>query len=312
MFFKVLYTIFVIAQLLFGSFTIGPVTPRQVMTVIMLVVCGRNNAIKLDKYFGIYLVFIVGYILAQIYTGYMFEMIRLLLGYYLVSYVAYQSTKLFIRKTGNANLLLVILFFVGIADGLVTVGQMYQVPYAHEISLLLGNNALGDIYDAMSARSQENMLGYTIPGLFGPVPNGYFISAITLLCFYNKKAKITIINLVLVFFFIYTTFIIQERTALVACVVLSLFSLYKFMYSQGESSVFKKSWFSQYCYLWSFLLCQSYLIPLCKEIAVMQKDFRSPKNEVTLIKKQLSLFFASFRWYKCIYCIKPLSTQYIY
>ena len=84
------------------------------------------------------------------------------------------------------------------------------------------------------------MLGYTIPGLFGPVPNGYFISAITLLCFYNKKAKITIINLVLVFFFIYTTFIIQERTALVACVVLSLFSLYKFMYSQGESSVFKK------------------------------------------------------------------------
>ena len=153
MFFKVLYTIFVIAQLLFGSFTIGPVTPRQVMTVIMLVVCGRNNAIKLDKYFGIYLVFIVGYILAQI-TGYMFEMIRLLLGYYLVSYVAYQSTKLFIRKTGNANLLLVILFFVGIADGLVTVGQMYQVPYAHEISLLLGNNALGDIYDAMSARSQ--------------------------------------------------------------------------------------------------------------------------------------------------------------
>ncbi|KAB5116875.1 hypothetical protein GAC70_24460, partial [Bacteroides thetaiotaomicron] len=193
----------------------------------MLVVCGRNNAIKLDKYFGIYLVFIVGYILAQIYTGYMFEMIRLLLGYYLVSYVAYQSTKLFIRKTGNANLLLVILFFVGIADGLVTVGQMYQVPYAHEISLLLGNNALGDIYDAMSARSQENMLGYTIPGLFGPVPNGYFISAITLLCFYNKKAKITIINLVLVFFFIYTTFIIQERTALVACVVLSLFSLYK-------------------------------------------------------------------------------------
>ena len=240
MFFKVLYTIFVIAQLLFGSFTIGSVTPRQVMTVIMLVVCGRNNAIKLDKYFGIYLVFIVGYILAQIYTGYMFEMIRLLLGYYLVSYVAYQSTKLFIRKTGNANLLLVILFFVGIADGLVTVGQMYQVPYAHEISLLLGNNALGDIYDAMSARSQENMLGYTIPGLFGPVPNGYFISAITLLCFYNKKAKITIINLVLVFFFIYTTFIIQERTALVACVVLSLFSLYKFMYSQGESSVFKK------------------------------------------------------------------------
>lgn len=240
MYFKITYTIFIVSQLLFGSFYIGPITPRQTMAIIMFFVCWKNNSIKIDIYFKIYIIFILGYIIAQLYTGYVSEMVRLLFGYYLVSYITYQSTKLLFYKERNTSLLMCILFIVGIADGVVTIGQMYQVPFAHEVSLLFGNNKLGDIYDSMSERNQDNMMGYTIPGLFGPVPNGYFLSAITLLCFYNKRAKVTIVNMLLVIFFIFTTFIVQERTALIVCIILSLFSLYKFLFSQEETSIFKK------------------------------------------------------------------------
>lgn len=272
MLFKILYTIFIISQLLFGSFYIGPVTPRQVMAVIMFFVCWKNNELRLDKYFGIYIIFIFGYILAQLFTGYLSEMVRLLLGYYFVSYVAYQSTKLLIRKDGNADLLMGVLFIIGVADGLISIGQMYQVPFTHEVSLLFGTNMLGDIYDAMSARSQDNMMGYTVPGILGAVPNGYFLSAITLLCFYNKKAKLTIINLALVLFFIFSTFIVQERTALVACIVLSLFSLYKFLYSQHEVSVLKK------IFVFSILfICIVYIIPDLFN-SMMQGDSRYAKG----------------------------------
>ena len=235
-----LYAIFIVALLLFGSLYIGPVTPRQLMAIVMFVVCWRNNALQIDKYFKTYIVFIIGYLIAQIFTGYVAELIRLLFGYYFVSFVAYQSTKLLIRKEENANLLMWILLFLGLVDGLVTVGQMYQVPFTHEISMLLGNSTLSDIYDVMSLRSQDSMLGYTVPGLLGPVPNGYFLAAITLLCFYNSKAKLTTINIVLVSFFVYATFLVQERTALAACVFLSLVCLYKILFSHGEVSVFKK------------------------------------------------------------------------
>lgn len=268
MLFQILYTLFIISQLLFGSFYIGPVTPRQVMTVVMLFICWKNNGLRLDKYFGLYIIFIFGYILAQLFTGYFSEMIRLLLGYYLVSYVAYQSTKLLIRKEGSAILLMSILFFIGIVDALISIGQMYQVPYTHEISLLFGTNLLGDIYDAMSERSQDTMMGYTVPGILGAVPNGYFLSAITLLCFYNKKAKLTMINIAFVMFFVFSTFIVQERTALVACLVLSFFSLYKFLYSQNEFSVLKK------ILVFSILLISViYIIPNLLD-SIMQGDSR--------------------------------------
>lgn len=272
MLFRILYTIFIISLLLFGSFYIGPVTPRQVMTVVMFLVCWKNNELRLDKYFGIYIIFIFGYILAQLFTGYLSEMVRLLLGYYFVSYVAYQSTKLLIRKDGNADLLMGVLFIIGVADGLISIGQMYQVPFTHEVSLLFGTNMLGDVYEAMSARDQDTMMGYTVPGLLGAVPNGYFLSAITLLCFYNKKAKLTAINLALVLFFVYSTFIVQERTALVACIVLSLFSLYKLLYSHSEVSVLKK------ILVFSILfICIVYVIPDALD-SMMQGDSRYAKG----------------------------------
>lgn len=270
--YKVFYTIFVIAVLVFGSFYIGLATPRQIMTIVMFAVCWKNRIIYLDKYFGLYIIFILGYILAQLFTGYFSEMIRMLLGYYLVSYVAYQSTKLLIYKEGNANLLMSILFFIGIADALISIGQMYQVPYSHEISLLFGTNMLEDIYDAMDERSQDTMMGYTVPGILGAVPNGYFLSAITLLCFYNKKAKLTLINIVLIVFFVYSTFIVQERTALVACVILSLFSLYKFLHSQSEVSVLKK------VLVYSILLISIvYVIPDLLD-SIMRGDSRYAKG----------------------------------
>lgn len=238
--FQVIYTFFIIAQLLFGSVYVGPATPRQIMAVIMFIVCIKEKSVKIDTYFFIYLFFIYGYVIAQLITGYFSELIRLLFGYYFVSYVAYQSTKLLIKKTGNADLLLTIIFIIGLLDALVTIGQMYQMPFANMINKILCPS-IDDTYDTMALRNQSNMLGYTIPGLFGPVPNGYYLSAMTILGFYNKNVRLSLTNILIVSFFIFSTFIVQERTALVVAVVLSSFTLYKILRSSNEYSQLKKS-----------------------------------------------------------------------
>lgn len=44
MWFKILYVIFIISQLLYGSYYIGGiVTPRQLMTIIMFIFCIKKD-----------------------------------------------------------------------------------------------------------------------------------------------------------------------------------------------------------------------------------------------------------------------------
>lgn len=43
LFYYLLYLIFLISSILYGSLYIGPVTPRQIMSVVMIVVCIKEG-----------------------------------------------------------------------------------------------------------------------------------------------------------------------------------------------------------------------------------------------------------------------------
>ena len=64
LFYYLLYLIFLISSILYGSLYIGPVTPRQIMSVVMIVVCIKEGYLFFDKYAKLYFGFVFFYLVA--------------------------------------------------------------------------------------------------------------------------------------------------------------------------------------------------------------------------------------------------------
>ena len=89
---------------------------------------------------------------------------------------------------------------------------------------VVANNVDTDQLDMSEYHGGDSMAGFVPPGLVGAVANGYLLSALTILVLYNKRAKIGLLNIVLWLFCLYALYCLQERTALVAGSVLSLYN----------------------------------------------------------------------------------------
>lgn len=219
-----IYILFFVSQLLFGAVYIGPLSLRNYMTVVMLATCIKEGYFKLDRYFGLYIVFIVFFMVACSMTGDIAEAIEKCIAYYLVCYVGYQATKCLIMKYDAKEYLVYTLLVVGIIDAIVTIGQF------------LGDSFSFAIFEALKAKgTSEDMLerfanygtlsGVVMPGLLGGVANGYFLSAMCALAFYNKETCLKIYNIALALLFLVALFMVQERTAAFvgALIVIHLF-----------------------------------------------------------------------------------------
>ena len=119
MLFKILYVLFLIGQLLYGSFYIGGiVTPRQLMTIVMLILCYRMDMIRFDKYIKAYVIFILFFGISSALGGHMDLFFRQFVGLYLVAYTAYQSTKILVHKYRSENLIFYTFASVGVSASL--------------------------------------------------------------------------------------------------------------------------------------------------------------------------------------------------
>ena len=111
LFYYLLYLIFLISSILYGSLYIGPVTPRQIMSVVMIVVCIKEGYLFFDKYAKLYFGFVFFYLVACFSTGGFDIALRNLLSYYLVAFVGYQSTRMIISKYRGARFVLFFAFY---------------------------------------------------------------------------------------------------------------------------------------------------------------------------------------------------------
>lgn len=191
----------------------------------MFFVCAKEDYIKLDKYFCIYLGFILFYVIASANTGFLSEAFSKCIGYYLVCYVAYQSTKCLINKYDSGVLLVYILLVIGVFDAIVTIFQFMGDSRAFDVFETLCSKGSSDkLLDSFS--SKGSLSGYVMPGIVGGVVNGYFLSSMCALAFYQKESELKLMNLALALLFLIALFMVQERTGAVvgALIVLYLFS----------------------------------------------------------------------------------------
>ena len=226
--FKVLYVLFLTCQLLYGSFYIGGVvTPRQLMTIVMFIACYRIGMIKLDKYWGLYLIFIIFYGMSSALTGYFSQYSRQLIGFYMTAYVAYQSTKVIVGKYKAEALIFYTFAAIGLFDAIVTIGQYLYMPWANDVVQVFhfeGSENLSEFQDF-----HESLEGYTVPGIVGDVMNGYFLPLACIFVWYNRNVMFRFLNFLLWSIVMVGLFFVQQRTGFATGIVASIFIMYQLL-----------------------------------------------------------------------------------
>ena len=236
MFFRLLYVIFVTCMLLWGHFYIGGIiTPRQIMTLVMFVACAAVKEIKIDKYWWIYLVFIAFFGLSSVFTGYFTFFQRQLIGFYFASFVSYRSTIVIIKKYHSETTLINTLLVIGVADAVITIGQYLNIPLFNRIVELMHFVSLNDQFLRIQERS-DVVNRIAVPGIVGAVFNGYFLSFISVLAFFNKKGRLRLRNLIVWSVIIAGSYCAQERSGFFGAIFISIFIIIKLLSTSSQKS----------------------------------------------------------------------------
>lgn len=238
----VLYILFFIAQLIYGSWhVLGPLTFRHIMTFVMFFVCLRERAFKRDRFIPLFYVFVFFFVIIGLTGGYAGDTMTKFIAYYFVSIVAYFATLLFVEKYEGTYYLIITLLILGICNSVVTLGNMFMMPWAKQITDILHVSNSEDILQYVSNRENtDSMEGFAVPGIINDVGNGYFMSYMTILALYSKDRQIHLYNIALYVLFLITLFFIQERSAFVAGGVLSVYAIFRILMMRGSGHAKKR------------------------------------------------------------------------
>lgn len=223
MLFKILYSIYLIVSLFYGTVPImGSISVRHILTIIMLGACYLEGGLKLDRFLKWYMGFLLFYVVVEAGSGYSSYVFGKILGTYLASIVLYMATKVVIEKYNAEHLIISILIILGLINAIEAIGQYFGNPIALALPQIL--------HIPMSEEDLELIVNSDTPlqnvaGLMGIVTSGYFLSAISVLALYSKKEKITTLNWALFAVIFFALFLVQERSGLIAGIICAILYL---------------------------------------------------------------------------------------
>lgn len=176
MFFCVIYILFVISSLLFGSIYIGPMSMRQYMTIVMIIMCVYNQKkIWIDRSWILFILFLICLGITSMIHNNISLYIHNLIGYYLVAYVGCWATVI-IKNRYNINIFIYTILSIGIIDSIFTILQAYGNGYSLEIGYIFSPNDIENM-------DVDEFASTSIPGIFGDVYNGYVLLVSTILSY---------------------------------------------------------------------------------------------------------------------------------
>lgn len=226
--FKVLYILFLVLSILYANYRLpGGVTPRNIISVVMFVCCIiEDRRLYMDKYFGIYCVFLLFFCISSIVTGYFNLFLHRLIGYFFVAYVGYWATCILVTKYHSLHIIINTLIAIGLFDAIITIGQFYGINLITQFPSLIGISPDLDYLDGLD--EGDEALGLTLPGVMPTVVyNGYYIMTVALLSLCFLKQKVNIVGLLTWGLFVVTSFMIQQRGPFYILIILSLLMMIK-------------------------------------------------------------------------------------
>ena len=236
--FPVFYVLFLVAILLYGRlFVVGPFTLRHIATVLMwAVLILSNKAPKMDKYFSLYIVFVLFYLLSGVVTGYAGAAFKRVLGYYLVCYVAYFATRYLVQEfSRGVSVVLFAVLAIGFFDAFITYGQSRDMFVTNYLTSLIGLHPDEEFLEEQLAGRIDSTS--FIPGLFGTVSNGYYLMVTVLLSLAMQHKKWSIVGIAGTALSLLGVFLVQERSSLFLAVFLGAYLVYHLLKSKSTGTL---------------------------------------------------------------------------
>lgn len=231
--FKLLYALFVISSIVYVKQRFLPLlTLRQLMAVIMFVACIANDkTVRVDKYFKIYLGYIVCYGISAAFTGYIEDFFNRLIGDFFVAYVMYWSTSLICVRFKASDVLISTLVFVGAFDAIVTVFQALSIHILDPIINALDLISYERLADWQASR--DTLMGLAVPGIVShPVVNGHFLLLCYILSLTFFINKINLKALLFCSILFVGVFFCQQRAGFILAIVLTIYIVFK-LFNRG-------------------------------------------------------------------------------
>ena len=227
--FKTVYSLFLIAILVLGGVhLLGPLTTRHIFLLIMMVTCVKEtHSLYHNVLFNIHLVFVLIFGVCSFYHGFFDLFLHDLIAYYFTAYVCCWATYILIIKYNGINVFTNTLLVVAVVNSFVTIGQYFNNAIAFGFPMVLQVTGYEELGDVLFNNTGRETMDFALPGLFGSVCNGYFSSVVTILILKYLHSKFRLIVIPIWCLFLFSLFCVQQRTALVAGVIGSLFLIIK-------------------------------------------------------------------------------------
>lgn len=238
MFLNLLYLLLSFAISFGGTIRIGGITPRQVMSVVMFLICLRNYK-DFKPYLGSFLPLYFSYLclalISAFFDGFVGDFIKTLVSQHLVAMVCCASMLVYYKRKGNFDVIVNGFLFCGFLNAVVCLMQYVDNPLGVGIGyLFIGEN------DYQANRHMEQLVdgtgsGYLLGMRSDAVHNGYFmmIMPFFFIHFYKQMKKIKFkfikkVLLILGLIFLFTVILlIQERSCILISVLVFLLYLWK-------------------------------------------------------------------------------------
>lgn len=212
-----------------------PVTPRQLMAVVMFLACcvEEKKPYWIDKYFSIYLIYILFYFISCVAEGFFEEGLRRMIGDFFVAYVAYWSTKILCTKYESTHVLIYTLISVGVFDSVITICQVFHISFFD--GFLNAFQLIG--YEQFYDNIDREMMGLAIPGIMSsPVTNGHFLLLSSILSLYLCENRFNVFGIACFVVIILGSFFAQLRSSFFLAVLFSVLVVYKIVVSRKKTT----------------------------------------------------------------------------
>ena len=242
--FKVLYILFIVSALLYGSWQIaGPLTMRHLFAGIMGIWCiFESKDLFFDKYLRLYFVFVFFYALSSFLTGYTIEFLHDFVGYVVVAYIAYWATMILKRKYGSLHVLVYTVIAIGLIDSIVTTSQAFHLPIFDSLLARLRLTVDDEWFVSKQVR-EIDMMGVSIPGIFeGAVINGHFLVMSVLMSLSLQRYRVNIGGYIITAILFIGLFFCQQRAPFYLCIFLFGYIFYKTYVSGRDAPMKIVSW----------------------------------------------------------------------
>jgi len=242
----VLFSLFLVAVMLLGSFYIGLLSLRVYLAILMILYVGyrifsQKATFRLSyKVIWIYLLFLIVTFIAKAFSG-PFELEgywKAVLSYHLVCMLCYVGVDLCVTTRDRIKSILTILIGICVLNSIVTLMQ-YN---GNELGLLIGHafsstdvRSIEEISEILDSNySSDNVYRYVPPGIFlSGAGNGYVNAPLCILIlFYYFKSRSYLSKILYAICFVIgvvACFYIQERAAMASLLLGILFIGYKFL-----------------------------------------------------------------------------------